>query len=266
MLRLDREKDVEKMKMYYRASDMLDFHFFFPESSPILNLAIATDVDDYLSNKQYFDSFDSYRVDSQKGYSLITGIESTGGKTDFVELFSNIKKKNETGVILFFDLEGDPSERYERYAGISIVVDMFDSVVIEAVGKGFDGREISKGICVHERYLIPWFEIRSLSIENFHMYNIFLIDQQDYLNTRKNRIEYLKKIGHSDIEFNKYIPVVYEKIPDFIWDDLIRTVIKYLEKKEDLLIAGGYEHFAIGGNSEDKKCFMWQMYNKDRYK
>ena len=41
-------------------------------------------------------------------------------------------------------------------AGISVGVDLGQDVIIDAVSKGFDGREVSKSICNHERYFIPW--------------------------------------------------------------------------------------------------------------
>ena len=40
-------------------------------------------------------------------------------------------------------------------AGISVGVDLGQDVIIDAVSKGFDGREVSKSICNHERYFIP---------------------------------------------------------------------------------------------------------------
>ena len=152
----------------------------------------------------YLDSFDSYRVDSPKDYSLIEGIESDGLKTDFCSLFDKIKNKNKHGVILFFDLVGNPSKRYTFDAGISVNVNLYEDVCIEAVSKGFDGREISKGICVHERYLIPWFELKFLNIDNFYKYKIYEINQDEYYDTRVKRIEYLLSLGEKMIIFLQF--------------------------------------------------------------
>ena len=263
MLTLD--KDMEKMKNYHRASDMIDFLFFFPEASSLEKLAIVLDKDDYLNNKEYLDSFDSYRIDSPKEYSIMEGIESDGLKTDFIKLFDRIKKKNEHAVILFFDLKGDPTKRYKCNAGISINVNLYEDVCIEAVGKGFDGREISKGICVHERYLIPWFELRGVTIDNFYKYKIYQIDQDKYYETRKNRIDYLLSIGENKEDFINYIPSKYQNITSDIWEDLIQNVLVNLYKKEDILEKSNFKNFAVGGNAFNNKCFIWQMYNKDRF-
>ena len=265
MLTINNDDDIRKMHNYYRASDMIDFLYFFPDASPLERLAICFDKEDYIKNKEYLDSFDSYRIDSPKEYSLIEGIESDGEKTDFLSLFDRIKEKSKHGVILFFDVKGTPSKRYERLAGISINVSIGDDVCIEAVGKGFDGREISKGICVHERYLIPWFNLRDINISNFSNYKIYEISQEDYYKTREERIKYLLSLGLKKEEFIKCIPTVYKPIPEFIWDNLIRTILVTLEKNEDILLSYGFKNFAIGGNTENKECYLWQMYNKDRY-
>lgn len=265
MLTIENKNDIDKIKNYHRASDMIDFLFFFPESSPLERLAICTDEEDYLNNKDYFDSFDSYRIDSLKEYSIIEGIESNGLKTDFIKLFKIIKSKNKHAVILFFDLTGEPLKRYKCEAGISVTINLYEDICIEAVGKGFDGREISKGICVHERYLIPWFDLRSLNITNFDDYKIFQISQKDYYDTRNSRIKYLLSIGENINDFIKYIPVNYEKIPSMIWEDLIKTILTNLDKKADILEKYGFKSFAIGGNTLNGKCYLWQMYNKDRY-
>lgn len=265
MLTLEKENDIKLMKNYHRASDMIDFFLFFPEASYLERLAIATDVDDYLNNKEYFDSFDSFRIDSPKEYSTIEGIESNGLKTDIVKLFDRIKSKNKHGVVLFFDLEGKPNKRYTYDAGISVNVNLYEDVCIEAVSKGFDGREISKGVCVHERYLIPWFELRSVNIDNFHKYRIYKISQEEYYKTRKNRIDFLNSLGEETSEFINYIPSIYQDVPNYIWEDLIQKILVNLYKKEEILEESNFKHFAIGGNAFNKKCHIWQMYNKDRY-
>ena len=266
MLTIERQEDIIEMHKYYRASDMIDFWYFFPDSTPLERLAICFDKEDYITNYKYLNSFDSYRIDTPKTYSLIEGIESDGNKTDFIKLFDEIKKVNQHAVILFFDLKGEPSKRYERYAGISVNVNIGEDICIEAVGQGFDGREISKGICTHERYLIPWFDIRDVSISNFHKYKIYEISQEDYFLTREERINYLLSLGLERKDFIKYLPVIYNPIPDFIWEDLIKKIIVNLEKKEEILLNYGFSSFAIGGNTEGKECYLWQMYNKNRYK
>lgn len=265
MLSISNQDDIEKMKKYHRASDMVDFLYFFPEVSYLEKLAICFDENDYLKNKDYFDSFDSYRIDSPKEYSLIEGIEANGLKENIIDVFKKIKEKNKHGVLLFFDVAGEPSKRYQKDGGISVNINLYEDVCIEVVGKGFDGREISKGICVHERYLIPWFDLKSVNIDNFNKYRIYKINDKDYYESRKKRIDYLLTLGEKKKNFINYIPVMYEGLSNEIWENLIQNILVNLWKKEEIFETSGFLHFAIGGNIDSGKCFIWQMYNKDRF-
>lgn len=58
------------------------------------------------------------------------------------------------GILVLFNVMSESSERYERWAGISIGVDLCQDVIIDAVSKRFDEREVSKNIRTHERYFI----------------------------------------------------------------------------------------------------------------
>ena len=104
-------------------------------------------------------------------------------------------------MLTLFNTINSPSERYERFAGISTAVVLGEYVTIEAVGKGFDGREV---------------------------------------------------------------PEKYSEIPDFIWSDIIKNLLKKLEIEEDILRADGVTNFAISGHTEQKRYMPWQLFDKSR--
>ena len=265
MLSSSNREEKELMMNYYRTSDMLNLLLYFPELSPIRDLTIIEDEEDYLKHKDYFDTFTQSRIDTIKSKPIITGIESTGKSSGFYTILKKIKEKDIDGVLTVFNLTNKPSERYERYAGISVGIDVGKDVLIDAVSKGFDGREVSKSICTHERYYIPWFDLRSLNIENFRDYRTYKINNNDYKMTREERIKFLSSIGLDPQVFSKYIPEDYEEIPDFIWLSVIRNIIKKLEKNEELLLSSGFSNFAISGHTEGEKFAPWQMFDKNRF-
>lgn len=63
MLTMNNPKDINKMRNYYRTSDMLNLLMYFPEISSIKNLTIIEDEQDYLENIAYIETLDSNRVD-----------------------------------------------------------------------------------------------------------------------------------------------------------------------------------------------------------
>lgn len=230
MLNMNNINDKEKMMKYYRTSDMLNLLYFFPELSPIKDLTIVESQEDYLNNKQFLDSLNQNRVDTLKGRTPILGIENSGKSNGFYDTLIKVKEKDPFGVLVLFNITSEPSERYERYAGISVGIDLGKDVLIDAVSKGFDGREVSKSICIHERYFIPWHDLRKICIGNLKQYQTYQISNEDYYITRRERIEFLKSIGLNPDIFSSYIPENYQPIPDFVWLSVIRNILKKLEK------------------------------------
>ena len=265
MLNMKDINDKEKMKNYYRTSDMLNLLYFFPELSPVTDLILVENVEEYLNNREYFDSFDQNRVDTLKGRIPILGIENAGKSNGFYDTLLKVKEKDPLGVLVLFNILSEPTERYERYAGISVAVDLGANVIIEAVSKGFDGREVSKSISTHERYIIPWYDLRKISIDTFKKYQTYQINEEEYKESRAERIEFLKSIKLNPEVFLNYIPEKYEAIPDFIWKDIIINILKKLERNEDILAYNDFTNFAISGHTEGKSFAPWQMFDKSRY-
>lgn len=262
---MNNTKDKQKMMEYYRTSDMLNLLYFFPQLSPIKDLTIVENEADYLRNQEFLNSFDQNRVDTLKGRTPILGIENSGKSNCFYDTLIKVKEKDPFGVLVLFNVISEPSERYERWAGISVGVDLGQDVIIDAVSKGFDGREVSKSICSHERYFIPWYDLRKISVDNLKEYKTFQINNDDYQMTRNERIKFLKSIGLNPDVFSSYIPENYQEIPDFIWLSVIKNLLKQLEKNEDILMNYEFTNFAISGHTEGNQFAPWQMFDKSRY-
>ena len=265
MLSMNNINDKQKMVEYYRTSDMLNLLYFFPQLSPIKDLTIVESKEDYLNNKKLLDRFNQNRVDTLKGRTPISDIENSGKSDCFYDALIKVKEKDPLGVLVLFNITNESTERYERWAGISVGVDLGQDVIIDAVSKGFDGREVSKNICTHERYFIPWYDLRKISVDNLKQYQTYQISNADYQMTRIERIEFLKSIGLNPGVFSPYIPEDYQVIPDFIWLSVIRKLLKQLEKIEDILACYGFTNFAISGHTEGNQFAPWQMFDKSRY-
>lgn len=181
-----------------------------------------------------------------------------------------MKKLDRDGVLVLFDLCHEPSMRYKRCAGISVGVTLGTGVYIDAVGQGFDGREVTKGLARHERFVIPWFELRRCCIENSKEYRTWLISEPEYLISRYERIQFLSGLKLYGIEVPlevalDKVPEQYEEISDFIWLDVIQNVIKKLEKIEDILKNTHLHEFSITGHTEGKRFLPWQLSDDSRY-
>ncbi len=264
MLLYKNKEDRDKMNNYYRTSDMIKLLKYFPDISPIEDLTVIENEEDYLNNIDYIKTLKNNRVDTLKTKMNTLNTDNRGIDEDFLDLLRYIKTQDKDAVLVLFNTMNEPSERYDRFAGISIGVELGEWVKIDAVGKGFDGREVSKNYYTHERFDIPWFNLRSISLENFKSYRTFLIDDEKYTETRNEIVSFLEKIGYGKEIIEEAVPVKYQEIPDFIWQDIIKNFLKVLEKEEDILSMEKITSFAISGHTEGKRYLPWQLFDKSR--
>ena len=264
MYSLKNEKDIKNILKYHRAKDMINIMKFFPGLSPIDDLAIILDESDYLENKQKISHLTNIRNGNPINEPCMKSIPTKDINPDYIKIIREIKKENNKGALILFHLNVNKTERYERYAGISIGISLGKKIYIDAVGKGFDGREVLKGISCHERYSIPWQDIRKININNFNDYNTYIISQENYIKTREERINYLVSCGIDSKILEQKIPKKYEKIPRFIWLDIITNIIKQLEKEEEFLKESGFLEFNLSGHTEGNRFRPWQMVDDKR--
>lgn len=265
MLTVNREEDIPMMMQYHRTRDMLNLIKYFPDISPVVDLTIVEDMDDYWKNYEYLKNLTSSRNDTVITKPMMKSVEVKSINPKIEDIFPKVKEIDPDGVIVLFNLLNKPSERYDRYAGISVGVSLGNGIYIDAVGQGFDGREVSKGICSHERYFIPWFDIRGCNIGNFKEYRTYLISDSEYKKSREERINFLTSVGiDMDIAL-RYVPLEYKEIPDFIWLDVIKNLIKEVYQRELELSMNGLDEFAISGHTEGMRFRPWQIFDKKRY-
>ena len=264
MYSIKNKNDINSILKYHRAKDMVNIMKYFPDLSPVDDLAVITSKEDYLKNKDKLIDLTSIRNGNPTQELCMKSIPVKEINPNIIEVIDEIKKENKKGILILFHLNVKPSERYERYAGISVGISLGNYIYIDAVGKGFDGREVLKGISCHERYNIPWNDIRSINIGNFKNYRTYLINDNDYKKTREERVEFLKSCNINEDIINNNIPNSYDEIPDFIWLDIIKNIIKVLEKEEDLLRNDGFFEFNLSGHTEGKRFRPWQMVDDKR--
>lgn len=265
MLCFNNKNDISKMMKYHRTRDMINLLLYFPELSPIRDLTIIETINEYIENYETFKNYSGERNDNPITKPMMVSIEGRGLNPNIINIFKRIKEIDKDGVVVLFNQANTPCERYEREAGLNIDVIIEYGIYIDAVGKGFDGREVSKGLDCHERYFIPWYDIRRCNIENFKNYRTFIIDDKAYSNSRHNRINFLKSIGISTKDAENKVPIKYNEIPNYIWKEVIIKLLKKLLPREDEFKSLGFKEFVINANIEDGKILAWQMFDQNRY-
>ncbi len=264
MYSIKNKEDIPYILKYHRANDMVNIMKFFPGLSPIDDLAVILNEKDYLDNLDKLSNLTSIRNGNPISQHCMKSIPVKEINPNILDVMKKVKEENNDGVLILFHLNVETSERYERYAGISVGISLGQRIYIDAVGKGFDGREVLKGISCHERFIIPWMDIRRLNIGNWKEYRTYLTNEFDYLKSREERINYLMSCGIDKDILEKNIPKKYTEIPEFIWLDIIKNIIKVLEKEEDLLRSCHFNEFNLSGHTERKRFRPWQMASDKR--
>jgi hypothetical protein len=60
------------------------------------------------------------------------------------------------------------------------------------------------------------------NLDTFKSFQTYLINEDDYKKSREERVGFLLTTGAKIEEINKHVPLNYEKVPDFIWEDVIK--------------------------------------------
>jgi len=268
MLSANNKKDLEKIKRYGRANDMLLLQQFFPEIYPVVDMTVIESEQDFMDNAEYLSRFNkrNRRADTSIESENFFKSNSSLGSGDNLSYIQNIKAENPDGVMVLFNVCYPHTERYGRDGGMSISVNVGKGIFIEYVGKGFDGEMLLKGKATHESYEIGWDEIRSITRGNINEKRVYLVSDEAYKQHVKVWSETLEKgLGYPREEFESHIPETYQGISDTIMADAI-TIIKKLPKIQDELEMHKLTSFLISGNCEDGRFTPWQMAADTRFK
>lgn len=185
------------------------------------------------------------------------------------KMIEEMKEKNPHTALLIVKTKGIQIPRYLDDGGFVILFDMNKRVTIEFVGKGFDGRELTHGIAVHESIDIPWDKILFIrsrkDIQKFSDIKRFIISQENYKQTRESRIDFLIRRCHYSREIlEKNILACYTPINDSILIQVFDEVIMELYKKQQELKKDKLTYFCIQGNIINKKLEPWEISTMDR--
>jgi len=267
MLSANNEHDLEKMKKYGRANDMLLLQEFFPEFCPFENLTLIENEQNYLENEEHLNP-DAYRrpdslIGAQK--TIITGRWKSTAEN--LTVLRDIKQQTPDGVMLLFDLHQPKVHRYESGGGMSIGVSVGEKVSIDCLGKGFSGQLLTKGsILPHEIYSIDWQDISGLASVMLRMKKVFRIDDEQYKESVAQWSKFLHEtIGYDVSNFKEYIPEKFQGVNKKALLDAVKITNK-LPKLEQELKSRKLAHFIIQGEIVNGHFSPWQMSAETRFK
>ena len=256
---------------YGKAKGIVLLQKYLPKISPFEDVKIISTIDEWNAVKDEYGDFISHRVDMPIGTNKKNAVKGTNGFKDSIQgLIEEVNKQGSEGVVLLMRTKEPPFYRYENDGGFNIFFTLDENIVIELVGKGFDGHELTQGWAMHERYIIPWDEALFIRDRIDMLKNDSVVKARVtpkcYTKQRKERIEFLRNDCHYDIaDIEKNVPEQYNLIDNEIIKRIMDDVIFELITKQNLLRQDGLKKFVVQGNLLHGKVQPWEIFRTERW-
>lgn len=257
---------------YGKAKGIVLLQKYLPKISPFKSIDIVSNIDEWNAIKDRFGEFVPNRVDYPIGQPRRNVIAGTNGlASGMPSLIESVNKQSPNGVVLLLPTKENVivPPRYEDDGGFNVLFNMGRNVIIELVGKGFDGHEVTQGLANHERYQIPWNEVlfmrdrrdmlKSPTVQKSH------VTPESYEKQRQARIKFLHEVIGYDLETVKNnVPETYSLISDNIIKTLLDDVVLELMKKRQMILRDGLTRFGVQGNIIDGNIQPWEIFRAER--
>ena len=260
-------KDLMK---YGKAKGIVLLQKYLPQISPFKSVDIVSTIDEWNAVKEKYGDFVAHRVDMPIGDPRKNVVQGTSGFSNSIPgLIKKVNEQSPNGVVLLMATKEQAVHRYENDGGFNILFNMGENIIIELLGKGFDGHELTQGLAIHERYQVPWDEI------------LFMRDRIDllksptvgkarvtpdcYAKQRNERVKFLRDICHYDIDkIEEHVPQQYKLIDNDIIKGILDDVVLELIKKQTSLRQDGLKRFGVQGNLLHGRAQPWEIFRAER--
>lgn len=183
------------------------------------------------------------RSDAKIGDAPIGIGGQNGNRETIFEYIRKVRQKSNeldsSGVAIIYWNDGDFCQTYETEGSFYLDYRTQKELIIDYVGKGWDGSYLSHGSACHETYVIPWEDILFLDDNNRRQYRKKVVSQSEYAELRAKRIYDLteNKLTRNRIPkeiAEAAIPDEYEGINHEHFRQIINQVIIPMYDSKDL--------------------------------
>lgn len=254
---------------YGKARGSVYLKKYLPNLTPFTDIYLVQDIEEWMQIKDTFDEHSFIRPDTLIGDKMVRLEGSDGMLSSVPKMIEEMKEQNPSSALLIVKTKGIQIPRYMDNGGFVVLFDIPHKVIIEFVGEGFDGRELTHGKAIHESYDIPWNKVLYIKNKNdLHKYSEikrFIVNKDEYLKSREERISFLmKRCNYSKSLLEKEIPSSYIPICEDIIKQVLDDVILELYIKQKQLLEDNLNYFCIQGNIINKKLEPWELFTIDR--
>lgn len=257
--------------LYGKARGACLLQKYLPEKAvPFYKIRLAETVEDWEEAKETFinKEFIFFRADWLIDKPKPDRVYGANGYPSEIPAFiEQVRADSPYGAVLLHDPKRPRCNRYDYEGAFNILFLPDDKVIIELVGKAFDGHELTQGLAVHERYEIPWSKIAETeSRRDLSLYGGITVSPEQYSEQRKQRVEYLTAKCHFDEDaVEKSVPKELTIVRGSLIEELLTNIVFELSTKKDDLKAEGLDPFCVQGNFANGEPQPWELFVTDRW-
>ncbi len=256
---------------YGKAKGIVLLNKYLPRVTPFKNIDIISNLKEWESIKDRHGSFVPCRMDMPIGQSMKNVVPGANGSTNEIPaLIEKINKQSNGGVLLLIPTKEPGCPRYLYDGGFNSVFTIEGSLIVEFVGKAFDGHELTQGLAVHERFIIPWDELlfveKRIDLMKNEAIAKFKVSHDAYIKQRDERIAFLTSDCHYNAELvNINVPNRYQPLKDSLVSNFFNDIVFELIRQKHRLLEDKLYRFAVQGNFVDGKAQPWEIFRTERW-
>lgn len=262
-------KNTLNLTNYGKARGSVYLQKYLPDLTPFTDIFLVNDINEWLKVKDNFDEHSFIRPDTPIGDKIVRLDGSNGMLESVPNMIMEMKEQNPKSALLIVKTKGIQIPRYEDNGGFVVLFDIPNQIVIEFVGQGFDGRELTHGKAVHESFIIPWNKVLFIKnrsdLKKYHEVTSYKVNKEDYEKSREERINFLmRRCNYPRELLDNSIPRFFTSIDDDIIKQVLDDIIFNLYIKERELLKDNLNYFCIQGNIINHKLEPWELFTVDR--
>lgn len=238
MLDGNKINDINEIAKYGKAKGyLLAKRYKLPTYSNFYIVENEDEIQVLLDKYKDQDNF-CMRADTAIGNVPIKVGGQNGNRVTIFEYMKQIMKKAEEagtrGVAIIYWNNGKFCPTYETDGCFYLDYRTGQELIIDYIGKGWDGSFLSHGSACHETYVVPWKDILFLDDSNRIRYRKQVVSPSQYNEQRIDRINKLVKNGVSRETAEKSIPNTYKGINNDYFRQVVEKVIIPMYDRKDL--------------------------------
>ena len=238
MLDGNKINDIEEISKYGKAKGyLLAKRYYLPTFSNFFIVENEDEIQTLLDTYKNQENF-CMRSDTAVGNVPIGVAGQNGNRVTIFEYMRRIRERAEElgtkGVAIIYWNNGKFCPTYETEGCFYLDYRTKQELIIDYIGKGWDGSYLSHGSACHETYVVPWEDILFLYDNNRGRYRKQVISQNQYNELRTERINELVKRGISRETAEKSIPYTYSGIKNDHFRQVVDKVIIPMYDSKDL--------------------------------